>query len=143
MADTAIGKQNEGSRYTTTKNIAIATTADMVRVSINYIPPNLRRDILAKAEKIKECAARAKALSEADIAGHRDKLDARIHKMLDDHSIQIDEHNEDEIYKAIEKLRDDKVLRNRLSNGAIKKAESLTIERRAKKFKGFLSNRLG
>ena len=52
---------------------------------------NLRRDILAKAEKIKECAARVKTLSEADIAGHRDKLDARIHKMLDEHSIQIDE----------------------------------------------------
>ena len=52
---------------------------------------NLRVDILAKADKIKECAAQVKILSEADIVGHRDKLDARIHKLLDDHSIQIDE----------------------------------------------------
>ena len=52
---------------------------------------NLRRDILDKAEKIKQCAAQVKVLSETDIAGHRDKLDARIHKLLDDHSIQIDE----------------------------------------------------
>jgi len=52
---------------------------------------NLRRDILTKAEKIKECTAKVKALSEGEIAGYRDKLDARIHQLLGDYGVQIDE----------------------------------------------------
>ena len=52
---------------------------------------NLRRDILAKAEKIMACTARVKELSEGDIAGYRDKLDARIHQLLGDYGVQVDE----------------------------------------------------
>lgn len=52
---------------------------------------NLRRDILGKAEKIMECVEKIRTLSEGDIAGYRDKLDARIHQILGDYSIQIDE----------------------------------------------------
>ncbi len=52
---------------------------------------NLRVDILAKAEKIKACAAQIKTFSEADIEGYKEKLDARIRKILENYSIQIDE----------------------------------------------------
>lgn len=52
---------------------------------------NLRRDILGKAEKIMGCVEKIRTLSEGDIAGYRDKLDARIHQILGDYSIQIDE----------------------------------------------------
>lgn len=65
------------------------------------------------------------------------------HEILDETcSIQLDEHNEDEIYNAIQKLRDDAALRRRLSEGAIKKAETLTIERRATTIKKYLTSRL-
>ena len=52
---------------------------------------NLRIDILDKAAKIKACAAEVKKLSEADIDGYKTKLDSRIHKILENYSIEIDE----------------------------------------------------
>ena len=52
---------------------------------------NLRRDILAKAQKIRECAEKVKQLSENDITGYREKLDNRIHQLLGDFGVQIDE----------------------------------------------------
>ncbi len=52
---------------------------------------NLKLDILAKAEKIKACAAQVKTLSETDIDGYKAKLDARIHQLLENYTIQIDE----------------------------------------------------
>ncbi len=52
---------------------------------------NLKVDILAKAEKIKACAAQVKTLSEADIDGYKTKLDTRIHQLLENYTIQIDE----------------------------------------------------
>ncbi len=52
---------------------------------------NLKVDILAKAEKIKACAAEVKILSEKDIDGYKAKLDTRIHQLLENYTIQIDE----------------------------------------------------
>jgi len=52
---------------------------------------NLCTDILAKAEKIRECAAKVKVLSETDIDRYREKLDTRIRQLLGDYAIQIDE----------------------------------------------------
>jgi len=52
---------------------------------------NLRRDILLKAEKIKECTGRIKEISEAEITGYKDKLDARIHQLLEDYAVKVDE----------------------------------------------------
>ena len=52
---------------------------------------NLKTDILAKAHKIKACAAQVKTLSEADIDGYKTKLDTRIHQLLENYTIQIDE----------------------------------------------------
>ncbi len=52
---------------------------------------NLKADILAKADKIKACAAQVKTLSEADIDGYKTKLDTRIHQLLENYTIQIDE----------------------------------------------------
>ncbi len=52
---------------------------------------NLRRDILQKAEKIRSLAAEVKVLSETDIEGYQAKLDARIRKLLEHYSIEIDE----------------------------------------------------
>ena len=52
---------------------------------------NLCRDILMKAEGIKECAARVKELSAADIAGYPAKLEARIKQMLKDFEIDTSE----------------------------------------------------
>ena len=52
---------------------------------------NLKVDILAKAEKIKACAAEVKILSEKDIDGYKTKLDTRIHQLLENYTIQIDE----------------------------------------------------
>lgn len=51
----------------------------------------LETDILSKLEKIRECVTRIQSLSESDITGYRSKLDARIHQLLDDHSMHIDE----------------------------------------------------
>lgn len=52
---------------------------------------NLRRDILSKAEKIREYTKKVQTLSEADISGYRDKLDTRIRQLLGDYGVQIDE----------------------------------------------------
>ena len=48
-------------------------------------------DIRKKAEKIAEAAVQVKALSEGDIAGYREKLFARIKKILDEASLEIAE----------------------------------------------------
>ena len=37
------------------------------------------------------CTAKVKELSEGDIAGYRDKLDTRIHQLLGDYGVQVDE----------------------------------------------------
>lgn len=52
---------------------------------------NLKVDILAKAEKIKAYAAEVKILSEKDIDSYKTKLDTRIHQLLENYTIQIDE----------------------------------------------------
>ena len=52
---------------------------------------NLCRDILAKAEGIKESAAQVKKLSEADIAGYPAKLEQRIRQMLKDFDVETTE----------------------------------------------------
>ncbi len=52
---------------------------------------NLRADILKKAQRIKDDAAKVKALSEADIKGYREKLEARLRQILEDHAMQIDD----------------------------------------------------
>lgn len=48
-------------------------------------------DIRGKGEKIAELAAQVKALSEGDIAGYREKLFARIKKILDESALEIAE----------------------------------------------------
>ena len=53
-------------------------------------------------------------------------------------SIMIDPMDVDEIKKAIELLRDDESLRARLSDGALEKAKSLTIDQRAKRIIEFI-----
>ena len=57
-------------------------------------------------------------------------------------SIKIDEHDEEELYNAIQKIKEDSELQQKLSLGALKKAESLTIERRAIIIKEFLLSRI-
>ncbi len=52
---------------------------------------NLCADILKKAQKIKDDAAKIKALSEADITGYKAKLEARLRQILEDHAMQIDD----------------------------------------------------
>lgn len=57
-------------------------------------------------------------------------------EILDDGcSIRIDEQNEEELRKAILSLKDEPILRQKMSDGALKKADTLTIERRAKRIK--------
>lgn len=53
-------------------------------------------------------------------------------------SIRIDPMDVEALKRAIEQLRDDKVLRERLAEGAAKKAEGLTIEARAARISAFL-----
>lgn len=48
-------------------------------------------DIRTKAEKIAECAAKVKEMSEGDIAGYREKLFTRIKKILDEAALEIAE----------------------------------------------------
>ena len=55
-------------------------------------------------------------------------------------SIMIDPQNIQQIRDAIIKLRDDSVLRKRLAEGALRKAESLTIDQRAKEIMKFFTN---
>ena len=57
-------------------------------------------------------------------------------------SIMVNPCNIDEIAGAIEKLRDDKILRVRLSQGALKRAEGLAIDQRAVKIIDFIKDRL-
>lgn len=53
----------------------------------------------------------------------------------DECSIRIDEQNEEELYDAIFKLKDNAVLRNEMAQAALEKAKELTIEHRAKSIK--------
>ncbi len=63
--------------------------------------------------------------------------------VLDDsNSIMIDPKNVDAIAKAIERLRDDKQLRDQMEVSSLKKAESLTIDRRAKAITEFIKERI-
>ena len=48
-------------------------------------------DLLAKKENIKAMAEKVKRLSEANIAGYRDRLEARLRRTLDDLDIEIDQ----------------------------------------------------
>lgn len=57
-------------------------------------------------------------------------------------SIMIDPNNVDEIASAIKKLRDNKELREQLAEGALKKAESLTIEKRANAIIDFIKSKI-
>ena len=61
--------------------------------------------------------------------------------VLDDsNSIMVDPHNISEIASAIRTLRDDIVLRKKLSDGALNKAESLTINKRANAIVDFIKS---
>ena len=51
----------------------------------------IRADITAKLERIRALAAEVERISETDTVGYRDKLEARLRKILDDNSIEIDE----------------------------------------------------
>lgn len=57
-------------------------------------------------------------------------------------SIMVDPNNVNEIAQAIRKLKEDKVLREKLSFGALKKAESLTIDNRAERILKYMDNKL-
>lgn len=56
----------------------------------------------------------------------------------DTNSIMIDPNSIDEIKQAIKKLKDDEVLRKRLSEGALETAKKLTIEKRAEIIERFI-----
>lgn len=58
----------------------------------------------------------------------------------EDNSIMVDPNNVDEIKDAIQKLKADADLRDRLSAGALKTAANLTIEKRAKKILEFIES---
>ncbi|MBQ7161102.1 MAG: YicC family protein [Clostridia bacterium] len=51
----------------------------------------LRADLLSKKDGVKAMAEKVKLLSEASIAGYRDRLEARLRRTLDDLDIEIDE----------------------------------------------------
>lgn len=57
-------------------------------------------------------------------------------------SIMIDPMDVAAIAKAIKSLKDDKELREQLSEGALKKSISLTIDQRAKTIIGFINNKI-
>ena len=57
-------------------------------------------------------------------------------------SIMIDPNNVDEIANAIKMLRDNKEMREQLAEGALKKAESLTIEKRANAIIDFIESKI-
>ena len=60
----------------------------------------------------------------------------------EDNSIMIDCHDVNAIAEAIKKLKDDKVLRSRLSDGALLTAEGLSIRRRAERIVEFMQKRI-
>ena len=60
----------------------------------------------------------------------------------DTNSILVDPNNIDEISNAIETLYDDKELLQNLSEGALKKAESLTIDQRAASIVAFIEEKI-
>lgn len=60
----------------------------------------------------------------------------------EDNSIMIDPSNVDAIADALVKLRDDKGLRDKLSASSLKKAQSLTIDQRAKSINVFIKSRI-
>lgn len=63
--------------------------------------------------------------------------------ILDDtNSIQIDPMNVDEIANAIKQLKDNKELRKKLSEGALKKASSLRLDVRAAKIIEFIQEKM-
>ena len=51
----------------------------------------IRADIIAKLERIRELSLEVERISETDTVGYRDKLEAKLRKILDDNSIEIDE----------------------------------------------------
>lgn len=57
-------------------------------------------------------------------------------------SILVDPENIDQISSAIAKLKEDKILWERLSAGALKSAEDLSINSRAEKIESFIVNRI-
>ena len=57
-------------------------------------------------------------------------------------SIMIDPNSVEAIARAIEKLRDDKLLRDQMTTFSLKKATSLTIDQRAKDILQFFENRI-
>lgn len=57
-------------------------------------------------------------------------------------SIMVDPNNVEQIAEAIKSIRDDETLRMKLSEGALKKASSLTIERRSSAILSFIESRL-
>ena len=56
-------------------------------------------------------------------------------------SVMVDPNNVEEIAEAIRSLRDDKEKRKALSDGALKKAEKLTIDQRAKAIMHFITEK--
>lgn len=57
-------------------------------------------------------------------------------------SIKIDPNNVDEIVEAIKRLKDDSELRVQLSKGSLKRAESLTLEKRAENILLFMESKI-
>lgn len=57
-------------------------------------------------------------------------------------SIQIDEQNEDELYAAIVRLKNDCNYRQKKAKGALEKASTLTIEKRAQSIKLYIEQRI-
>lgn len=57
-------------------------------------------------------------------------------------SIRLNERNADEIYKAIKLLKEDVAMRTRLSEGALEKSKTLTIDRRAKSIISYIEERM-
>ncbi len=62
--------------------------------------------------------------------------------LTDENSIMIDPNSVDEICAALIKLRDDKSYRNKLSEGALRRAQSLTIDKRADGIIEFIAQRI-
>lgn len=57
-------------------------------------------------------------------------------------SIMVDPENVKEIAEAIQKLRDDEEVRNRLADGSLEMAKNLTIEKRAQGIISFIQSRI-
>lgn len=60
----------------------------------------------------------------------------------ENNSIMIDPEDVGALSKAIEKLRDDRELRNKMADASLLKAKSLTIDQRARVILGFISNKI-